>query len=203
MGVSTALPSPRYHRFVHRTFLHPSLSPPLPTNHLFVLMSESSTAQQTSSASSIQLIIDDALSEYTKVTGIDLSNNPFATTLEQSNSPDAILQLLRGRENAFQEYRDGDRRLTSCLTPAVKVLQAFSGIMGQAVSLVSHTSESRRSSNQTSSDSLPTGERVVCWDRCAPCCTSLGFVVNGSPVTCGFSGCHWGHVELRCLAGSV
>ena len=110
-------------------------------------MSESSTAQQTSSASSIQLIIEDALSEYTKVTGIDLSNNPFATTLEQSNSPDAILQLLRGRENAFKEYRDSDRRLTSCLTPAVKVLQAFSGIMGQAVSLVSHTSISRRSSN--------------------------------------------------------
>ena len=102
-------------------------------------MSESSTAQQTSSASSIQLIIDDALSEYTKVTGIDLSNNPFATTLEQSNSPDAILQLLRGRENAFQEYRDGDRRLTSCLIPALKVLQAFSGIMGQAAGMVSHS----------------------------------------------------------------
>jgi fungal STAND N-terminal Goodbye domain len=106
-------------------------------------MSESSTAQATSSTSNIQSIIDDALSEYARVTGIDLSNNPFATTLEQSNSPDAILQLLLGRENAFREYRDGDRRLTSCLTPAVKVLQAFSGIMGQAAGMVSHTCKFR------------------------------------------------------------
>ena len=57
--------------------------------------------------------------------------------LEQSNSPVAILQLLEGREKAFKEYRDGDRRLTRCLSPVVKVLQAFSGILGEAVSLVS------------------------------------------------------------------
>ena len=166
-------------------------------------MSESSTAEPTSSTSNIQLIIDDALSEYTRVTGTDLSNNPFVTTLEQSNSPDAILRLLQDRENAFKEYRDGDRRLTSCLTPAVKVLQAFSGIMGQAASLVSHTCKSRKSSNWTSSDPLPTGQRVVCWDRRAPCCTSLVFVLHCPPVTYGFSGCQWGHIELRCLAGFV
>jgi fungal STAND N-terminal Goodbye domain len=96
----------------------------------------SSTGQATSSASNIQLIVD-ALADYARITGIDLSNNPFASTLEQSNSPEAILQLLEGREKAFKEYRDGDRRLTHCLSPAVKVLQAFSGILGEAVSLVS------------------------------------------------------------------
>ena len=79
----------------------------------------------------------EALADYAKTTGIDLSNHPFASTLEQSNSPEAILQLLEGREKAFNEYRDGDRRLTRCLSPAVKVLQAFSGILGEAVSLVS------------------------------------------------------------------
>src|SRR6266849_4100725 len=97
------------------------------------------TGQATSSSSNVQLIIR-ALADYSKETGIDLSNNPFATALEQSNSPEAILQLLQQREKAFKEYRDVNRKLTNCLSPAVKVLQAFSGILGEAVSLVSYTS---------------------------------------------------------------
>ena len=100
------------------------------------------TGLATSSSSNIQLIIA-ALDDYSKQTGIDLSNNPFTTMLEQSSSPDAILQLLQQREKAFKEYRDGNRRLINCLNPAVKVLQAFLGILGEAVSLVSYTSESR------------------------------------------------------------
>ena len=88
------------------------------------------------STSNFQLIID-ALADYAKITGIDLSKNPLASTLEHSNSPEAILELLQGHEKAFKEYRDGNRRLISCLSPAVKVLQAFSGILGQAASPVS------------------------------------------------------------------
>jgi hypothetical protein len=99
----------------------------------------SSTSQAASSISSIQSITNAALADYAKVTGIDLSENPFATALEQSNSPgEAILQLLQEREKAFKDYRDGDRRLIRCLSPAVKVIQAFSGILGEADSLVSH-----------------------------------------------------------------
>jgi fungal STAND N-terminal Goodbye domain len=96
----------------------------------------SSTGQTTSSAN-LQLIID-ALADYAKITGIDLSRSPFVPMLEQSNSPEAILELLQEREKAFKEYRDGNRRLITCLTPVVNVLQAFSGILGGAVSLVSH-----------------------------------------------------------------
>ena len=98
----------------------------------------SSTGLASSSTSNIQLFID-ALADYAKITGIDLARNPFAATLQQSNSPEAILQLLHGREKAFKEYRDGDRRLINCLSPAVTILQAFSGIMGEAASLVSYT----------------------------------------------------------------
>jgi hypothetical protein len=98
----------------------------------------SSTAQATSSTSNFQLIIN-ALADYTKITGIDLSKNPFTTALRHSSSPEAILELLQGREKAFKEYRDGNRRLINCLSPAVKVLQAFSGILSGAVGLVSHT----------------------------------------------------------------
>ena len=96
------------------------------------------TGLTSSSSSNVQLIIG-ALADYSKQTGIDLSNYPFATTLEQSNSIEAILQLLQQREKAFKEYRDGNRRLINCLSPAVKVLQAFSGILGEAVSLAPYT----------------------------------------------------------------
>jgi fungal STAND N-terminal Goodbye domain len=101
----------------------------------------SSTLQATSSTSStsnIQLITN-ALVDYEKITGIDLSSNPFASVIKQANSPEAILELLQEREKAFKDYREGNRRLISCLSPAVNVIQAFSGILGEAVSLVSDT----------------------------------------------------------------
>ncbi len=101
----------------------------------------SSTVQATSSTSStfnIQLIID-ALADYAKITGIDLSKNAFAAAIERANSPGAILELLQEREKAFKDYREQNRRLISCLRPAVNVIQALSGILGEAVRLVSHT----------------------------------------------------------------
>jgi hypothetical protein len=99
----------------------------------------SSTGQATSPTYIQKLIIDDALADYVGMTGIDLSKSPLAATLEQSKSPEAILQLLQGREKAFKEYRDDNPRLIRCLSPVVKVLQAFSGILGEAVSRVSQT----------------------------------------------------------------
>jgi fungal STAND N-terminal Goodbye domain len=100
----------------------------------------SSTVQATSSTSptsNIQLITD-ALVNYSRTTGIDLSKNPFAAAIEQANSPGAILELLQEREKAFKDYREGNRRLINCLSPAVNVIQAFSGVLGEAVSLVSY-----------------------------------------------------------------
>jgi fungal STAND N-terminal Goodbye domain len=98
----------------------------------------SSTGQATSSTSTIPSIID-ALADYTKVTGIDLSKNPFAAAIEHLSSPEAVLELLQEREKAFKEYREGNRRLIRCLRPTVTVIQAFSGVLGGAVRLVSHT----------------------------------------------------------------
>src|SRR5258707_3517252 len=99
----------------------------------------SSSGQETSSSSDVQSIIDAALADYAKITGTDLSKIPFAAALEQSNSLETILQLLYEREKCFKEYRNGNRRLINCLTPAVSVLQAFSGILA-GYNHVSHTS---------------------------------------------------------------
>ena len=92
----------------------------------------------TTSHSNLQLIID-ALADYANQTGIDLSQNPFVEKLQQSNTPDAILELFQERAKAFKGFRDENRRLINCLSPAVRVLHAFSDLLGEAASLVSHS----------------------------------------------------------------
>ena len=102
----------------------------------------SSIGQETlasSNSTTIRSIVD-ALADYTNVTGIDLSDIPFAAAIEHLTSPEDVLELLQEREKAFKDYRDENRRMISCLRPAVMAIQAFSGILGEAVSLVSHTS---------------------------------------------------------------
>ncbi len=142
-GVSKALrrrtyhePSPQYKTFdgLFRT-LSPFLTLFPQPKELFLM---SSTRQVTSSTDNVKLIID-ALADYAKETGIDLSKNPFAAKFEQSRSPNAILQLLEEREKAFKEYRNGNRRLLNCLNPAVTVLHRFLGILSRAAGLVSRS----------------------------------------------------------------
>jgi hypothetical protein len=126
----------------------------------------SSTVQATSSTpstSNIQLITD-ALVVYSKITGVDLSKSPFAAAIERANSPEAILELLQEREKAFKVYREGNRRLISCLSPAVNVIQAFTGVLGEVVSLVSHPLLSSDLFNVTSLGPLPTSKGVVRWN---------------------------------------
>lgn len=96
------------------------------------------SGQATLSTENIKLIIN-ALANYAKATGVDLSKNPFATNLKQFESPDDILQLLEERQKVFREYRDENRKLINCLRLIVIVFHRFSGILGKAVSLVSCT----------------------------------------------------------------
>lgn len=92
----------------------------------------SSAGRATPSPSNLQLIIN-ALADYAKQTKIDFANNPFYERIKLSNSPEAILELLQERENSFRQFREENRRLISCLSPAVEVLHALSGILGEAV----------------------------------------------------------------------
>jgi hypothetical protein len=136
------------------------------TVNTIFFMSSTGPAMLTSSTSTIPSIIDAALADYTKLTGTDLSKTPFAIALEQSNSLEAVLQLLLEREKAFKEYRDDDRKLLNCLSPAVKVLQAFSDIVGEAVSQVKpHMPSGDSFLTVISSDPLLTSKRLVCWHR--------------------------------------
>ena len=80
--------------------------------------------------------IREALDTYAEQMKIDLKDNPFADEVKGCDSPEAILQLLEKNRDEFKEYRDKNRKFIDCLNPVVKFVHAFSGILGEATSLV-------------------------------------------------------------------
>ena len=92
-------------------------------------------------ATSFQAILDKALADYHEQTGIELDKHPFSHELRGLDSPDDILKLLEDKANTFKTYRDGNRnlkrKLINWLNPVVQVIHTLSGVLGQAVSLMS------------------------------------------------------------------
>ena len=84
-------------------------------------------------------LVTKALQNYTTQTGIDLTNQPSAMQFELLDSPDAILRIFDEREAAFRTFRNKNRALINCLRPQVQILHAFSGVIGEAAGVVSHT----------------------------------------------------------------
>ena len=123
---------------LRHSFSHHHSFPPTQTNNRLFSSSlfMSSTEQTTISSSNLQLIID-ALCGYSRRMGIDFAQNSFAEELQCTNTPNDILNLLQGREQAFIQYRNKNRTLINCFSPAVRVLQIFSDKLGDAFSLVS------------------------------------------------------------------
>jgi hypothetical protein len=94
-----------------------------------------STGNETVSLSNFQLIIDGFL-RYADTTGVELAKDPFVNELQSLQSPDDLLRRFQERENAFKEYRNRNRGLIDCLSPAVHVLQKLSGVLGEVASPV-------------------------------------------------------------------
>jgi hypothetical protein len=89
------------------------------------------------SSPNFQSILD-ALDNYTKQTGINLKDEPFADKVKGCDSPGVILRLLEENVKAFKEYREKNRKFIDCLSPVVQFVHIFSGILGEAAGLVSH-----------------------------------------------------------------
>src|SRR5258707_12404404 len=77
-----------------------------------------------------------------------------------------LLQLLQDRAEAFKEYHEGNRKLIDSLSLAVKVIHAFSGIIGYAVNHVSRTCQCYLVIlvTVTSSDPISTSKSFACWN---------------------------------------
>ena len=95
-----------------------------------------SSLLSTMSSSNLQSIRD-ALDNYAEKMKIDIDNNPFAEQVQGCDTPGAVLQLLEKNRDEFKEYRDKNRKFIDCLSPVVRFVHAFSGILGEAASLVS------------------------------------------------------------------
>jgi hypothetical protein len=87
-------------------------------------MSLASNASFTSS--NFEAIFNAALTEYTKQTGKDLRDHPFASEIDSCDNPDSIIAIFQEQARAFDEFRKGDIKLFKWFKPVIKVLHALS-----------------------------------------------------------------------------
>ena len=96
-----------------------------------------------SSTSSLQFqgIFDAALNEYSQKTGRDINTDPLTAKLRCCTSPDAVLNVLQEEAQAFDDFRNENRKvqLMRKLKPTVDILLALSnnGVLGNGIGLVS------------------------------------------------------------------
>jgi hypothetical protein len=108
-------------------------------SHRFLPPNLMSRIHNTSSSSSFNSIIYNALEAYGKRTKKNLLSHPLAEQLQTCNSPGAILLVLQQQVQEINQSQSGDEMLTKWLDPTVKVLYAFTEALGEGVSLVCFT----------------------------------------------------------------
>jgi hypothetical protein len=96
-----------------------------------------STPTPSSSSSNFHSVLNAALDAYEKTTKNKLLSHPLAAQLHSCDSPTAILSVLTGLVEQFDQSRSSDERLRTWLDPTVNVLFAFSATLGEGVGLVS------------------------------------------------------------------
>ncbi len=86
----------------------------------------SSTSDALTTTPIFPAIFEAALKDYTKKTGKDLHDHPFASRIDSCDSPDSILDILQEQAREFDEFRKGDTNLFRWLNPIVRVLYTLS-----------------------------------------------------------------------------
>jgi hypothetical protein len=93
------------------------------------------------SSSQFQSIFNAALKAYSQKTGKDIVTDPITARLRCCSSPDAVLDILQEEAQAFNDFRNGNRKvqLMRKLKPTVDVLLALSAsdILGNGIGSVS------------------------------------------------------------------
>jgi hypothetical protein len=88
----------------------------------------------------VQGLFDAALNEYNQKTGKDITMHPLTARLQNCDSSDTVLSILREQARGFNRYRDKDWRtqLMRRLKPTVDILIGLSasGAFGDCIGLV-------------------------------------------------------------------
>ena len=105
-------------------------------------MSSSTPGQESTLSSDFKSILDaglnQALREYKKKTGNDLLDDPLAAEVRRCDSVDAIKAVFQSQAEAFQQFRDGDRRLMKWINPVADVFDKVSDTLGDIAGTVRH-----------------------------------------------------------------
>jgi hypothetical protein len=88
------------------------------------------------SSSQFQSILDVALGDYKKKTGNDLLDSWLARELQTCDSAEAILDIIQGQAEAFDKFRNSDKRLMKWIGSSVGVLHKIFSILGEAAGTV-------------------------------------------------------------------
>jgi hypothetical protein len=92
------------------------------------------------SFSQFQDVFDAALREYRQKTGKDIATDPLTTKLLRCDSSEAVLEILQEQARAFDQFRNGDRKvqLMRRLKPTVDILLGLStsDVVVEGISLV-------------------------------------------------------------------
>ena len=94
-------------------------------------------ASSSSSSSNFQSIFNASLQAYEDKTKNKLVDHPLAAQLQSCDSPNAVLAVLQGLTQQFDQSHTSDGRLKNWLEPTVNVLSTFSGTLSGVVSPVS------------------------------------------------------------------
>ena len=99
-----------------------------------------SSTLNTTTSSNFSALFDAALAKYTRLTGRELRDHPLAHLIDRCESPDAILAIFQEQSRAFDQFRNGDPKLTKWLVPLVNGLYTIStnAIINAGANLVSH-----------------------------------------------------------------
>jgi hypothetical protein len=97
------------------------------------------SAGTTSTSTNFEAIFNDALAEYTKQTKKDLRNLPISSEIDGCKSAESITKIFRDQAKAFDDFRNGDRKLIKCLDFVVDRLYALatSPVLNTIVGLAS------------------------------------------------------------------
>ena len=95
-----------------------------------------SVPSTSSSQNHFAIIFNAALESYRRKTKKDLASHPLLPSLQHCDSPDAFFSVLREQIPTFNQSQNSDDKILKWVIPTVKVLNAFSDILGQVVELV-------------------------------------------------------------------
>jgi hypothetical protein len=141
------------------------ISPPSP----LPMSTVNQTAGPSRSTDNFTAIFQAALDEYQTVTGKSLDTHPFATQLDDCDSPEAFSNVLRTQAQALSKFRKGDEELMAWLTPTINILYTFSRTIGEGIGLVSRIIRLLLSFSNIWPLGILTRENDLHRDRCSSC----------------------------------